>query len=149
MAVGADAHQHEIEQRPGRIELIGAIERFQLASRSGGRLRPGSALSVGIGWMLACGRAAIEEKPAAPCAMLLRGSSAGDEALVADEPVHAVPRDSVSIGIGRQQLIELFRARSAGQADRDAAAVGVDPCHQTIRGGFRQRRRIGDDDPWR
>ena len=48
------------------------------------------------------------------------------KALVADEPVHAIPRDPASIGVGREQLIELFRARAAGQADRDAAGICAD-----------------------
>ena len=63
-------------------------------------------------------------KAARAMPMLLSGIVRRHEALVADEPVHALPGDPVSIGVGREQLIELLRARSAGQADRHAAAVG-------------------------
>jgi hypothetical protein len=70
-----------------------------------------------------------------------------DKTLVADKPVHAVPRDPASKGIGREQLVELFRARSAGQADRHAIAVGGDhPCYDTLRGGFGERDRVGNLD---
>src|SRR4029078_7246203 len=65
---------------------------------------------------------------------------------VADEPVHALPRYPASIGLRRKQLIELLRARSAGQADRGAAFVCSYSRHHMFGGGRRQRRWIGDGD---
>ena len=109
----------------GRVQAVGAVERFQLALVAArGFLGICAHRSESDGW---CRPARSDRgKGGAPCAMLLSGSSAGDKSLVADEPVHAVPRNPASIGVGREQLIELFRARSAGQANRDAAAHWLD-----------------------
>src|ERR1700722_7892440 len=68
------------------------------------------------------------------------------EPFVADEPVHAVPGDFAAIGFGREQLIEPFRARSAGEANRNAASMRRNPCQHAVGGGLRQCRRIGNGD---
>ena len=63
-------------------------------ARSGARPASGSALSVGIGWMLAAGAQRSRKMPPRHAHVVER-IAGGDKSLVADEPVHAVPRDPV------------------------------------------------------
>src|SRR5580765_8478254 len=90
-------------------------------------------------------RTSIEEAPPRHV-HVVEGIAWWHEALVANEPMHAVPRDPVAVSIRREQLVKLLRARAAGQAYRDATAIGFHSCEQAIRGRLRQRRLIGDRD---
>jgi len=65
------------------------------------------------------------------------------KALITDEPMNAAPWNPCARVVGREQLMELFRARSTGEADRDAAVIGRDPRRRAFKGGLRKRIRIG------
>ena len=105
MAVGADAHQHEIEQGARGVKLIGTIERFQFA-----RVVLGTCVWIGQfgrdrmdigGW-----RALIQENLSGRSHVVQR-IACRNEPFVADEPMHTVPRDFASIGFRRKQRVEL------------------------------------------
>src|SRR5579872_3976161 len=144
MAIGTDAHQHQIEQRSRWVEVSAAIESLQdFGAAAGGFIGTGS---VCWDWMhMVRGRQPIEEDFARHV-HIVQGMIACDEALVADEPVHAIPGNPFRPGGGREQLIELLRTRSTGQANRDAAFVRRDPCDQPSGRSERQLCRIGGGD---
>ena len=100
MAVGPDPHQHHIEQRPCRIEPLQTIEGVQLA-----RVMLGAFVGVGGTGRnrmdIASGREAIE-KDAACHRHVVAGVARRDEALIPDEPMHAVERNPFVVGIGCQ-----------------------------------------------
>ena len=68
-----------------------------------------------------------------------------NEAVVAHEPMHAIPRHLAAPRLFGQQAIEPFGARAAGEADR-AAAVPRDAVYQTLRRGLGESGRIRDHD---
>ena len=76
MAVGADAQQHDIEQRPGRIEFGPRRRTISARSRSGARPRRDRRCRSRIGWMLAAG-AQRSRKASRAIAILFSGSPAG------------------------------------------------------------------------
>src|SRR5437868_12290382 len=116
MAVRAHPHQYHFEQRPAWIERLRAIEGFQFALITAcGLLR-----TAAVGWDrvdIGSGRAAIEKGPPRH-AHVTQGMVCRHKTLVADEPVHALPRYLVSPCIRREQTIQFLRARATGQANR-------------------------------
>src|ERR1700733_8789385 len=106
MAVGADAHQYEIEQRPRGIETIGTIEGFQLTLVGlSGFIRVGY---IGRDRMNAVlGRETVKKDLPCHC-HVVQGIGSRDETLITDEPVDTVPRYSFDVGVTRQQLIKLL-----------------------------------------
>ena len=100
MAVRPDPHQYDIEQRPCRIEPLQTIEGFQFA-----RVTFGAFVGVGgigrNGMDIGSGREAIE-KDAACHRHVVAGVARRDEALIPDEPMHAVERNPFVVGVGCQ-----------------------------------------------
>jgi hypothetical protein len=92
---------------------------------------------------IASGRAAIE-KGSPRDTHIIQGIVCPDKTLVANEPVHAMPGKFGPQLIGRKQLIELLRARTAGQANRRATFIRDDPGQDPLGGGFRKRDGVGD-----
>ena len=144
MAVGPDAHQHDIEQWPGGIQSSGAVKRFQLVLVAARGL-PGIG-GAGRNRMDVGSRRATIQKYPPRRPHVVEGIVRRNKALVADEPMHAVPRYPASIAVGRKQSIEMLRARSAGQADRHATSVRRNLCQDTIRGGLRKRLGVRNRD---
>jgi hypothetical protein len=99
--------------------------------------------------MDAAGRRAAIEKSGARDRHVVEGIALGHEALVADEPVHALPRDLAAPGIAAEQLVKLLRAGAAGQADRDPPGIGRDPRHHPFGRGVGEGLGVGLDDQLR
>jgi hypothetical protein len=66
-------------------------------------------------------------------------------AVVAPEQMDALPRQCVAIGRLGQELIEPFRRRAAGEAERDAALGALEARRDALRGRARQRLVIGNN----
>ena len=77
--------------------------------------------------------------------ILLSGSLSRNETVVADEPMHAIPRHFAAPGLFGEQAVETFGTRSAGQADR-GAVLAADAIDEPPRRRFGQSRSICDHD---
>src|ERR1051325_6824173 len=89
-------------------------------------------------------RDAIEKQPprlSRVAARILRRH----EAVVAPEPMHALPRNLLAVGLGREQPVEALGARSAGENHGKALARLGEARQQTLRRRLRQRLPIGKD----
>ncbi len=119
MAIGPDAQQDEVEQRPGRIQIVRAIERFKLAFVTArGFVGIGN---VGCNWMdIGRWRAAIQ-KGLPRHGHVVEGIIRRHETLIADEPVHAVPWDTAAIGLGRRatETVASGSIHQTGKLPRD------------------------------
>ena len=135
-----DAHQHEREQRPRRIEPARAVEGLErILILRGGRLRGGrfgrDRMHV-VRWCAGLKKQALRHPEIA--AWIVERH----ETVVADEPMNPVPGNPAAIRLLGEQGVKLRWARAAGQADRRAFRLIRDPRDQTLRRGLRQRRRV-------
>ena len=148
MAVTAQSHQHQVEHRPRRIEPISAVKCFQIVL-----VVPRCAFGIGsvgrYGMDILPRRAHAVEKHPSRRPHIAERIAFRDETVVADEPVHTVPRHFAAPGLFGQQTVKPLRARSAGQRD-SGAVLSDDLLDETACSGFRQGRGVVDNDHvWR
>ena len=125
MAVGSQPEQHDIEQRPRRIEFVGAVIDLE------GRARRQRAASAGVPVDRRCreycraGQAHRASIASRAMPIIAVGMVRRHKALVAPEPMHPVPRHRVAEGRLGEQLVQPPRRRAARQRDRRTGpAVG-------------------------
>ena len=111
----ADAHQREIKQGAGFIETC--LRRTTAVParkvRRCGQGPEGRRCAVESGRFPP---ARSDQKSCRAMLHVVQWIVSWQRNFIADEPVDALPRIRLRYGSGRQQLIKLFRARSAGQA---------------------------------
>ena len=143
VAVRAEAQQFDVEQRPRRIERLGAVigfERALIGARGGGGVAAGrDAVDV-----LRRDRR-VRQQRLARHAVIAVGMVPRDKALVAPEPMDAVPRHRLAKRRVGEKLIQPPRGRAAGQADRKAARLLRGEIGDPARGPMRQILEIGRD----
>src|SRR5262249_1752866 len=115
VAVGTKTRQHKIEQRPFGVEAIGAVKALELLfvkTRGAFGVLYIRRNGMNVSWR----RGHPIEKNAFGGPHIAKRTALGDERVVADEPVHAIPRPFAAPRAPREQPIEPEGARTAGQA---------------------------------
>src|SRR5215467_12591567 len=115
VTVGTKTHQHKIEQRPFGVEAIGAVKALELLF-----VKTRGAFGVLYirrnGMNVSSRRGRPIEQNALGGPHIAQRIALRDEPVVADEPVHAIPRHFAAPRALREQPIEPEWARTAGQA---------------------------------
>src|SRR5260370_10104864 len=122
MAIGSKTKQHDIEDRPCRIETITAIERFELALIGGGR----SVRSQSFGrdrMDIGAGNRRPRQQRLVHHAVIARGIVMRDEPFIAPEQMDARPREGIAMGRRGQHRVQAPRRRAGRQGKRESAGL--------------------------
>src|SRR5579871_2808640 len=121
MAVRAQPHQHHVKQWTPGDELFRAVKAMKLRFvQARGIVYILDVCDYRVNVARGCGNV-VEQQPARDAEIAERVIMR-HEAVVANEPMDVIPRQSIAVGFGCQQRIEALRGRAASEADGEATA---------------------------